>query len=239
MNIIDILVIIIIVLYGLYGMKRGFIKSLVSLIGLILVFIISYLLKDSLAEWMSLNLPFFEFGGSFKGATILNVVIYQAIAFLIIFCVLYAIYGIIVHVSSLAERILKLTVILAIPSKIGGFIIGILEGAIISLILIVVLSLPVLNFDLIRESTIRKYLYNNSPIIGNITSNTNNSIDEIIELKETFENNEDKEGFNLSCMDILLKHKVVKTDYLEKLINSEKLKINKDKALEIINKYKE
>ena len=238
MNIIDVIVILIVLLFAMYGMKKGLIKTAVSLVGIILVFIISYLLKNSIAEWMSLNLPFFDFGGSFKGATILNVVIYQLIAFFVIFAILMTIYSVVVSISGLVERILKVTVILAIPSKIGGFILGLFEGIFISLIVIVILSLPTLNFDLIRDSAIRKYLYNNSPIIGNITSNTNDAIDEIIELKDKFNMEEDKEDFNLSCMEVLLKHKVVKYDYLEKLVYSGKLKVNKEKALDIMNKYK-
>jgi hypothetical protein len=141
--------------------------------------------------------------------------------------------------SGIVDRFLKLTVILYLPSKIGGFILGVFEGVIVSLIFIIILSLPTLNFSLIRESTIRKYLYNNSPIIGNVTSNTNDAISEIIELKDKFNDQEDKEEFNLECMDVLLKHKVVKYDYLEKLIYSGKLKVNKDRALSILNKYKE
>ncbi len=239
MNIIDVIVILLVILFGFYGMHKGLIKTFVSLVGLILVFIVSYLLKDSIAEWLSLNLPFFGFTGSFKGATILNVIIYQLIAFFIIFAILMALYSFLVMMSGIVDRFLKLTVILYLPSKIGGFILGVFEGVIVSLIFIIILSLPTLNFSLIRESTIRKYLYNNSPIIGNVTSNTNDAISEIIELKDKFNDQEDKEEFNLECMDVLLKHKVVKYDYLEKLIYSGKLKVNKDRALSILNKYKE
>ena len=239
MNIIDIFVILFVLLCAFYGMHRGLIKSIVSLVGLILVFIVAYLLKDPIAEWLSLNLPFFSFAGSFKGATILNVIIYQLIAFFVIFAILMTIYSILVKMSGIVDRFIKMTVILYLPEKIGGFILGAIQGIIISLIVIIILSLPTLNFDLIRESTIRKYLYNDSPIIGNFTSNTNDAINEIIELKDKFKNDEDKEEFNLECMDALLKHKVVKTEYMEKLVYSEKLKVDKDRALSIINKYKE
>ena len=104
--------------------------------------------------------------------------------------------------------------------------------------LIMVLSLPTLNFGLVRDSAIRNYLYNASPIMGNVTGNTNDAIDEIIELKDKFEDSEDKEEFNLSCLDSLLKHKVITVDYTEKLINSGKLKVDKNKAQIIVNKYK-
>ncbi len=238
MSIIDVLVVLLITMCAVIGMKKGFIKTFVSFVGIILVFILSYLLKDILAEWMSLNLPFFSFGGSFSGATILNVIIYQLLAFFIVFVVLMTLYSVLVKVSGLIERILKITIILSIPTKIGGLIVGILEGIIISLILIIFLSLPVLNFGLVRDSIIRKYLYNISPIVGNITSNTNDAVDEIMTLKDKFDEDEDKEEFNIECFEALLKHHVIGTSYSEKLVYSGKLKINEDRAKAIIDRYK-
>ena len=238
MSIIDVLVVLLIAMCGVIGMKKGFVRSLVSFVGIILVFILSYLLKGFIAEWLSLNLPFFNFAGSFRGATILNVIIYQLMAFIIVFAILMLLYSIVVKVSGLIERILKLTIILSVPTKVGGLIVGILEGIIISLLLIIVLSLPVLNLGLVRNSIIRKYLYDVSPVVGNITSNTNAAIDEIMELKDKFEEDDNKEEFNIECFEALLKHHVIGIDYSEKLVYSGKLKINENRAKAIINKYK-
>ncbi len=238
MNIVDVIVILLIAMCGVIGMKKGFIKSLVSLVGIILVFVLAYYLKNPIAEWLSLNLPFFNFTGSFKGATILNVIIYQLIAFFIVFAILMALYSILIIVSKVIEWFLKITIILAIPSKIGGFIVGLFEGIVISLMIIMILSLPTLNLGIVEDSAIRNYLYNASPIMGNITGNTNDAIEEIIDLRDKFEDSDDKEEFNLSCLDSLLKHKVITISYTEKLINSDKLKIDKAKAQLIVDKYK-
>ena len=238
MNIIDIIVILLIIMFAVIGGKKGFVKTLVSLVGIILVFIISYFLKNPIAEWLCLNLPFFNFTESFKGATILNVIFYQIVSFIIIFSLLMVAYHVIVKVSGFVEKLLKMSFILAVPTKIGGLVVGVLEGIVISLIAIVVLSLPVLKFDLIENSAIRNYLYNVSPIVGNITGSMNTSIDEILELKEKFENQDNKEEFNLSSLDIMLKHKAMKVSLAEKLVNSGKLNIDSTKAMKIINKYK-
>ena len=243
MNIIDVIVLLVIVFSGLIGMKKGFVKSFVSFVGIIIVFILSFLMKDKLADWMCLNLPFFDFSESFKGATILNVIIYQAVAFMAIFSVLLAVYHIIVRLSGLAEWLLKLSIIGIIPTKIGGFIVGLLRGILISLIAIVILSLPTLKLgfidgtNIVKESVVRNYLYNSSPIVGNITKDLNNSVEEIIELKEKFDNKETKEDFNISSLNILLKHKIIKPELARKLISSGKLKINSEKADEVISKY--
>lgn len=100
------------------------------------------------------------------------------------------------------------------------------------------LSLPILNFDLIRDSNIRKYLYNASPIVGNVTNNMNSAIDEIMDLKDKFKEDKDKEEFNLSCLDVLLKHKVITVSYAENIRDSYKLKIDKVKVQVIIDRYK-
>ena len=237
MNIIDIIVILLIAFSAYIGMKKGFVKSLVSFVGIVVVFILAYFMKNPIADWLCLNLPFFNFTGSFRGATILNVIFYQIVAFIIMFSLLMVAYHVIVRISGLVERLLKTSFILAVPTKIGGLIVGIFEGIVISLIAIVVLSLPVLKFNLVEDSAIRNYLYNVSPLIGNITGSMNESVDEILELKEKFNNKEDKEEFNLGALDIMLKHKAMKVSLAEKLVNSGKLNINQDKAKEIISKY--
>ena len=237
MNIIDIIVILLIAFSAYIGMKKCFVKSLVSFVGIVVVFILAYFMKNPIADWLCLNLPFFNFTGSFRGATILNVIFYQIVAFIIMFSLLMVAYHVIVRISGLVEKLLKTSFILAVPTKIGGLIVGIFEGIVISLIAIVVLSLPVLKFNLVEDSAIRNYLYNVSPLIGNITGSMNESVDEILELKEKFNNNEDKEEFNLGALDIMLKHKAMKVSLAEKLVNSGKLNINQDKAKEIISKY--
>ena len=238
MNLIDIIVILGIAFCAYIGMKKGFVKSLVAFVGIIVVFVLAYFMKNPIADWLCLNLPFFNFTGSFKGATILNVIFYQVVAFVVMFSLFMAAYHVVVKLSGIVERMLKMSFVLAIPTKVGGLIVGILEGVVISLIAIVVLSLPILKFSWVEDSAIRNYLYNISPVVGNVTKSMNESVDEILELKEKFDNSEDKEEFNLSSLDIMLKHHAMKVSLAEKLVNSGKLNINPEKAMEIVNKYK-
>lgn len=233
MNIIDIFVILIIIFFGLLGWKRGIIKTIVSLLGIIVVFYLSFILKNPLAEWFSLNFPFFSFWGDFKGVTILNVVIYQLIAFYLIFLILFTAYIIIVKISSLFETILKATIILGIPSKILGFIAGILEGMVISVIVIMILALPIFNIDSVRTSKAREEI-NNTVLVSKAFKNLNSSINEIVDLKDKFE---DKDEFNIGAFEILIKYNIITDDYSEKLVDSGQLKIDKDRAREIIKKY--
>ena len=88
MNILDILVIIFILIGGIIGFKRGFTTSLVNFIGVILVVIIAYFLKNPIGEFLMGFCPFFNFGGVIKGVTVLNIALYQIIAFILVFSIL-------------------------------------------------------------------------------------------------------------------------------------------------------
>lgn len=236
MNIIDAIIILVVLLFGIYGFKNGLIRTVVSAIGIILVFTISFALKNPIAEWLSLNLPFFNFWGAFKDVTILNVVIYQSIAFLIVFSILMAIYSFAVKISKFIERILTLTIILGIPSKILGFIVGLIEGVFIMAVVLMFLSLPIFNLELVHESNLKKGLLESTPIVGNLMKDTSKATNEIMSLKKEFSSNSSKNKFNSESFDIMLKYGIIKVDYADKLISSGKLKI--DNANEILNKYR-
>ena len=226
MNVIDVAVILLILCAGVIGFKRGFFKQIVMTVGLLLVYVISFKLKDPLADWMSLNLPFFNFGGVFEGATVLNIILYQAIAFIIVFSLLMIIFRIVLSITKVVEKILKLTIILAIPSKIGGFIVGIIEGYIIMFIALFILSQPFFKIDVVEESKLREPILNSSPLLSNIVSSTNNALNDIYELEKDFIKNKNVEYFNNKTAKILVDYKIVDKEYINKL--NEKGKIDVD-----------
>ena len=235
MNIVDVVLIIFILLVGVICFKNGFINTVISSIGLIVVFVLSFYLKNPIAEWLSLNLPFFNFWGAFKDVSILNVVIYQVIAFFIVFAILITIYGAVVKITNVIERILKFTIILGIPSKILGFLVGLIEGYFLAGVILIIFSLPVLNFEEVKDSSVRSFMFEKTPVMGNMLISTSSAYDEIMNLRDEFSSNTKKDEFNKSSFEILLKYNIMSTDYAEKLVNSGKLKI--DGAKEIINKY--
>ena len=65
MNIVDILIIIFILFGALLGFKRGFTRELLSLVGIFLILILSFILKNPISVFLYNNLPFFNFGGIF------------------------------------------------------------------------------------------------------------------------------------------------------------------------------
>ena len=131
MNIVDIIILAILASFALLGFKRGVFQSLASFLGFIVVICLSYWLKNYLGDLLVLNLPFTEYTFIPGGSMVLNVVTYQSIAFIIMLIILGLAYKIILIFTGIFEKLLRITIILGIPSKILGLIVGVLEGFIV------------------------------------------------------------------------------------------------------------
>lgn len=233
LNIVDAIIILIILLGGVIGFKEGIIKKLTSVIGLILVVILSFTLKNYLSVIFYENLPFFDLWGAFKGIQVLNIIFYEMLAFLIIASVLTLVYRLFLGVSGLIEKILKATVILSIPSKILGFFAGLLENYIWVYLFLFVLTLPVINIKEIRESNLATSILEKTPILSKYTNKTlviYNDLYNIIDNKE----NKTNEQVNESAMDLMLKYEIITPSSARKLIDKNKVSVSDDS---FIDKY--
>lgn len=217
MNIIDVIIVLMILCAGVVGLKRGFFKEIVMTVGLLLVYILAFKLKDPVAHFLSLNLPFFEFGGALRGATALNIILYQAIAFIIVFAILMIIFRIVLIVSKTIEKILNFTIILGIPSKILGFIVGIVEGYIIMFIFCFVISQPFLNIDVVQQSKYKDKILASSPVLSKVASTSYQAITEVYYLEKDFIEFGDVEYFNEQTLNILLNYNIIDQKYIDDL----------------------
>ena len=237
MNIVDLIIIIVILFGAVIGFKRGFTKSLVSAVGLIAIVIIAFLLKNPVSTVLYEHLPFFQFGGVIKGVTVLNIALYELLAFVIVLAVLGIVLKILMIATSIFERILTLTIILGIPSKILGAIIGALEWFILVFIGLYVLNMPVVNVKEIDNSTLAPKILNNTPILSGVIKDTNDVINEFASIKDRYtDKNVDTNEFNKETLDLFLKYNVVSVDSVDKLIKDNKLKI--DGIDEVLVKYR-
>lgn len=237
MNIVDLIIIIVILFGAVIGLKRGFTKSLVSAVGLIAIVIIAFLLKNPVSTVLYEHLPFFQFGGVIKGVTVLNIALYELLAFVIVLAVLGIVLKILMIATSIFERILTLTIILGIPSKILGAIIGALEWFILVFIGLYVLNMPVVNVKEINNSTLAPKILNNTPILSGVIKDTNAVINEFASIKDKYtDKNVDTNEFNKETLDLFLKYNVVSVDSVDKLIKDNKLKI--DGIDEVLVKYR-
>lgn len=237
MNIVDLIIIILILFGAVIGFKRGFTKSLVSAVGLIAIVIIAFLLKNPVSTVLYEHLPFFQFGGVIKGVTVLNIALYELLAFIIVLAVLGIVLKILMIATSIFERILTLTIILGIPSKILGAIIGALEWFILVFIGLYVLNMPVVSVKEINNSTLAPKILNNTPILSGVIKDTNDVINEFASIKDRYtDKNVDTNEFNKETLDLFLKYNVVSVDSVDKLIKDNKLKI--DGIDEVLVKYR-
>ena len=240
MTAIDIVIILLLIMFGVVGWKQGIIKEAVQLIGMIIILVIAFMFKGELGNIFCKWLPFFNFNGSpIEGMTTLNILLYQVLGFVIIFTVLYAIYTIILKLSGVFQKILDWTIILLIPSKIGGLIIGLLEGYILLFVLLLIITgLPANYTSNFTNSNLVQTIVYKTPILSSASKDVTNSMKDIYVLvDEVAQKKITTNEANLKTVDIMLKYDLVTPKTVEQLVILDKLKgikgINK-----VIDKYK-
>lgn len=218
MNMIDIIIILLFLMTATVGLKRGVLKELVYFVGTILIFFIAFKFKDSLGTMLCKYFPFFEFGGKIKGLVSLNIFIYESLAFLIIITVLYGVFNIVLSVTGIMQKIVNITVILAIPSKIIGFIIGFIECYFIMFIILVLFAVPFKQLPGYTESKLVDKIMNDSPVMTKDIDNVKNAaIDTYKSIDSITKSNKTVNEINLNNIDIMLKYKIVDKKTIEEL----------------------
>lgn len=234
MNIFDISIILVLLMFGIIGFKKGVIKEIVSLLGMIIVLVIAFTLKGYVGNILCKYLPFYNFAGNIKGMVSLNILFYQVIGFFIVYSVLFSIYMIILKISGILQKLVDMTIILLLPSKILGFVVSAIEGYIIIFVILLVLYIPLNSNEYFTNSKyVNKIMYE-TPILSNNTKTINNTVEEIYNLGEDVNNKEiDINTANLKTIDLMLKNKIVNKKTIEQLIVLDKLKEvkNIDKVL--------
>jgi len=237
LTIVDSILILFLLLGAVLGFKKGAIKSLVALIGTVVVVVVAYYLKNPVAELLLDYCPFLKFGGSWTGLVTLNILLYEAIAYLLVFVVLSSILSLLIKVSGILETILKMTIILGIPSKIIGAVLGFLEALVFSFIVLFVLLQFNTTSKMVSDSTLARSIIDKTPIIGHMVNDTYKAIQDINKLQDKYKNDNNKDVYNAEILTIMLKYEVVTPEVTQKLINSKKLDFAG--AQSVLNSYKE
>lgn len=229
MNVVDIIILIALALGAVVGFKEGVIKKTADFLGTFIIIILAFYLKNDLSVLMYENLPFFNFGGFIKGVESINILLYEIIAFLIVFTALIFILKVILMVTGLIEKILKATVILSIPSKILGIIVGVIESYVYVFLALVVFTLPLFKLPYVRESKIGDFMLNNTPILSGISEemiDIYGSVYTIVDEKDDKTNEE----LNEEVLELLIKKQVISKESAKKLVEKNKVHI-KDKSI--------
>jgi len=234
MNIVDIIIILMIVLGAVVGFKDGFIKRTTSFLGTFIVFVVAFMLKNPLSVVMYENLPFFKFGGLIKGVDIINILVYELLAFIIVAAALGFILKILITITGLIEKLLKMTIFLSIPSKILGIFVGAIEYYVYSFLILVFLTLPAFNIEIIRESKYADVLLKETPVLSGIVSTT---VDTYTEVYNTLHDNKVMSDLEINekVLDILLEKEVITVDSAQRLVDMNKVYIE---DMSILDKYR-
>ena len=220
MNIFSVIVILLIISSGVMGLKKGFLKESVVFIGTILVYIISFLLKDKIGLVLCKWFPFF----SFDGLQTLNILVYQLIAFIFIATILFSIATIIFKLTGIIQKLVDITIILTLPSKILGFIFGILEGYIVMFLILIILAIPLRNVELFKESTVVTKIMYNSPILSKTLGGVPKTIEDILDVTTEIQKTDyNKNKVALDIMKIELDHNIISKEDTLDLIERVKL----------------
>lgn len=223
-NILDVAIILILIMSAIVGFKRGAIKEIVSLVGIIIVFIVAFSLKGVLGNVLCKWLPFFNFAGNLEGVTVLNILLYQLIAFLIIYSLLFSVYMIVMKISGIVQKIIHMTVILWLPSKLIGAVVAFITGYVMVFVVLLALLIPLKDTDMFKESKFANYVVYDTPILAGSAENISRSINEVYTLGEDLSKGDiSKNEANLETMDILLKYKIVSPKTAKELVALDKL----------------
>lgn len=231
MNIADIIIIILLLFGAIGGFKAGVIKKLADFLGMFAIVILAFYLKNDLSVIMYENLPFFGFGGFIKGVGAINILLYEIIAFLIIFVALLFLLKVTIMITGLVEKILKATVILSIPSKLLGIVVGIIEMYVYLFIVLVILTLPIFKIPYIRDSKISNYMLNNTPILSKVSSEMIDIYSNVYDIVTTKDKKTNAE-LNTEIVKLLLDRKVVTKDSVKKLVRQNKIQISDESIIE-------
>lgn len=236
MNIIDAVIILVLLAGAVFGLKRGFTKQLLSFLGIFVVVVLAFWLKNPISIFLYEHLPFFKFGGVFKGVTVLNIALYELIALMVLMFVLTFAMRILLFASSVFERILKFTIILGIPSKILGAIVGVIESYVWIFIVLYLFTLPVFNIEIVNDSKLKDPILKNTPILSGFANNTMKVVEEFVDLKDQYKNTPNANEFNKDTLDLFLKYNVITIESTEKLLEKNKLQINQ--VDDVLNCYR-
>lgn len=228
MNILDIVIILLLLLSLISGIKRGVLKEAVMLIGIVIIYIISFYLKDSVGLLLCKTLPFFKF----NGIVALNILIYQLIGFILIASILFSIYNLILKLTGIVQKIVDLTIILTIPSKILGAMLGFVEGYIIIFMVLLTLSIPLGNTKIFTSSNLSERILRNTPILSGSFNDINHLVLDICNVTDNI-SKEEKNSTNTKLLDMYLKYNIIDRKQLNDIIVTGKLK-----SIENVNKYR-
>lgn len=237
LTIVDSILILFLLLGAVLGFKKGAIKSLVVLVGTLALVVISYYLKNPVAEILFKFCPFMNFAGKWEGLITLNILLYESIAYILVFVVLSSVLTLLTKVSGIIEKILNATIILGIPSKIIGAVLGFVEALVFSFIVLFVLLQVNTTSAWVSDSSMARSILDKTPLVGYMVKDTYKAIMDINKLQDKYKDDSNKDLYNGEILNIMLNYEVITPEATQYLIDEKKLDFAG--AQNVLNSFKE
>lgn len=226
MNVVDIAIIIIVLLCGFWGFRKGVIRELIQLIGTLIVVFAAYYLKDYLANFLMGFMPFFQFKGIFFGISAINILVYQMVSFVVIFVLLYCILSIIINITNIGDKLLKISLVMAIPDKVLGLFVGLLDGVLFAFLLCFV-SFHISPLEqYINDSYMGIVLLERTPFVGKTMTKTVLALEDITELAHSVNENTNMDSVNAQVIQNLIHYKLISKEKVDELIDKKKITLD-------------
>jgi uncharacterized membrane protein required for colicin V production len=223
MPVVDVIILLMLGMGAVIGFKRGFIRQTVQSIGGILVVVFAFIFREPVANFLMDNFPALNFKGIFNGISSINILAYNIIAFIILLIIFGIVFTIAVSLASLIEKILNATFILAIPSKLLGALMGLVEAYLVIFIILFILTLPVFNLSLINESKYKNKILEGTPIVSSLAKKTVNSFNDIYALRDELANDADRLKLDEKVLKVLIDNKIISPERASELYEEGKI----------------
>ena len=154
--VLSIIIILFILMGVIVGLKRGFTYQLIKMISTILVVLVSFLLKDFVANIFIDHFNFIDINPA------ISIIFYRGISFILLCFIFKILVSLLLRTSKKFESILNKTIILGIPSKILGGVLGFIEYYIYAVIILSILSIPIFKLNIL-DSVVARSILNSVP----------------------------------------------------------------------------
>ena len=133
---------------------------------------------------------------------------------------------IVLKLTKIIDKILKMTIILNFPSRVLGGILGLLEGIVVSFIVVFIMFSVNKTRNYVTTSRYGEDLLIKMPMANKVTKPVIKSYKEIIKIGKEYKDSEDRELANKEALDILLKYRIIDKKNAKYLVETGKIEIS-------------
>ena len=148
---------------------------------------------------------------------------------ILIFIALLFVLKVVLMLTGLVEKILKATVILSIPSKLLGIVVGVIEMYVYLFLILVIVSLPIFDSSFLKDSKMNNFILNNTPVLSGVSEEIIDIYGDVYNIIDN-RKNKTNEQLNEEILKVLIDKRVVTKESAKKLVDKNKIHIN-DKSI--------